>query len=101
LEIARQELIEETGIEAGSSTPLGRVHTSNCFLDEVCHLFLAEDLAEGPANPDPQEILQTRRVPFIEAVRMAERGEITDGISLAGIFRLMLHLNSSKSSRDR
>lgn len=94
LAIARQELREETGIEAATWRYLGRVHTSNCFTDELCHLFLAEGLTQGVAQPDPEEIIQTRRLPFEEAVSMAHDGRITDSISIAGIFRLAVHLNS-------
>lgn len=95
LEIARQELREETGIEAAGWEYLGRVHTSNCFTDELCHLFLATDLTQGVARPDPEEVIQTRRVPLEEAVRMASDGTITDSVSIAGIFRLSVRLASS------
>src|SRR5436305_1851000 len=40
VDIAKRELEEEAGIHADSWIYLGRVHTSNCFTDEVCHLFL-------------------------------------------------------------
>lgn len=86
IEIAKQELREETGIRAGTWKPLGRVHTSNCFVDEVCHIYLATDLEPGVAEPDPDEILQTQRVPFDQAMMMAQDGSITDAISIAGLF---------------
>jgi 8-oxo-dGTP pyrophosphatase MutT (NUDIX family) len=92
LEIAKRELTEEAGIEAATWTYLGRVHTSNCFTDELCHLFLARDLTQGMARPDPDEIIDTRRVPFEEAVSMTYDGRITDAITIAGIFRASMHL---------
>ena len=92
LDIAKRELIEETGIDAAAWIELGRVHTSNCFTDEVCHIFLARELTQGAANPDPDEILDTRRIPFEEAVLMACDGRITDAISVAGILRASAHL---------
>lgn len=93
LEIAKQELREETGIEAKTWEYLGRIHTSNCFMDEVCHLFLAKDLKQGVATPDPEEIIQIQRLPFKEVVKMANEGQITDSISIAGIFRLLVRMN--------
>ncbi len=93
LEIGRRELREETGIEARGWEYLGRMHTSNCFVDEVCHLFLATDLTQGRAQPDPEEFIRTQRVSFDEAIRMAYDGRITDSISIGGIFRLAVHLN--------
>ena len=86
IEIAKQELREETGIRAGTWRFLGRVHTSNCFVDEVGYVYLATDLAPGIAEPDPDEVLQTQRVPFDQALAMARDGSITDAISLAGLF---------------
>jgi 8-oxo-dGTP pyrophosphatase MutT (NUDIX family) len=92
LEIAKRELTEEAGIEAATWTYLGRVHTSNCFTDELCHLFLARDLIQGMARPDPDEIIDTQRVSLEEAVRMTCDGRITDAITIAGIFRASVHL---------
>jgi 8-oxo-dGTP pyrophosphatase MutT (NUDIX family) len=89
LESAKRELREETGLEAQTWEYLGRTHTSNCFLDEVCHLFLARDLTQGIAEPGPDESIQVRRVPFRDAVRMAKDGRITDAISIVGIFYLL------------
>lgn len=94
LESAKRELREETGIEARTWEYLGRIHTSNCFVDEVCHLFLAWDLTQGVAEPGPEEVLETRLVPFQEAVAMAMDGRITDSISIAGIFRLLARQSS-------
>jgi 8-oxo-dGTP pyrophosphatase MutT (NUDIX family) len=89
---ARQELMEETGIEAGSWTYLGRCHTSNCFVNEVGHLYLAQDLRQGEPRPEPDEELRTRRILLADAIEMAGDGRITDAISIAGIFRLAYHL---------
>jgi 8-oxo-dGTP pyrophosphatase MutT (NUDIX family) len=92
LDGAKRELLEETGLEASSWTYLGRCHTSNCFVDEVGHLYLAEGLAQGAAQPGPDEELVTQRVPVREALRMAQDGRITDAISVAAVFRLACHL---------
>jgi 8-oxo-dGTP pyrophosphatase MutT (NUDIX family) len=91
--IARRELLEETGIEAESWEYLGRVHTSNCFVDEVCHLFLATQLTAGAPSPDDVEVLRVRRESFAEVLAMAVDGRITDSISIAGVFRLLARLN--------
>jgi ADP-ribose diphosphatase len=92
VEVARRELLEETGIRAERWESLGRLHTSNCFVDEVCHLFLARDLVQGEPRPDPSEVIETRRVTFEEAVAMANDGRITDSITIVGIFRLLARL---------
>jgi 8-oxo-dGTP pyrophosphatase MutT (NUDIX family) len=96
METAIRELREETGISAGTWTYLGRIHTSNCFVHEVCHLYLAEDFTQSAAEPEPDELLEVMRVPFEETVAMAADGRITDSISIAGIFRLSSYLERAR-----
>ncbi len=45
--------------------------------------FVAWNLTRGPADPDPQESLRLRRIPFAAAVGEALSGAITDGPSVA------------------
>jgi 8-oxo-dGTP pyrophosphatase MutT (NUDIX family) len=85
-EMAR-ELVEETGLVALRWTPLGELHTSNSVTDERALLFLAEDLVQEAARPDPTEDLVTWRLPLAEAVAMAVDGRITDSMSVAGLLR--------------
>jgi ADP-ribose pyrophosphatase len=94
LESAKRELREETGIIAETWQYLGRVHTSNCFLDEVSYLFFATNLRQGPADPSPEEILRVQRLPFQEAITMVKDGVITDAISIAAIFHLMSRMTT-------
>jgi len=58
LDGAKRELKEETGLIASSWTFLDTLYTSNSFTDEVAHLFLAQDLTQGKAQPDHTEELQ-------------------------------------------
>ena len=83
----QRELAEETGLVASSWTPLGRVHTSNCVTDELGLLWLAEDLVEGPQDPDDTEVLRTWRLPLAEAVELAADGRLTDSLTVAGLLR--------------
>ena len=65
-----------------------QLHLSNSITDEVGIVYLAEDLAEGPTAFDETEVLDVRRLPLRDAVRMAESGEITDALSIAALLRL-------------
>jgi hypothetical protein len=65
---------------------------SNSVTDQIGHLFLAEELTEGEAQPDETEALWWRTVPLIAALRMAQRDELTDGFSLVGLYRAWHHL---------
>jgi 8-oxo-dGTP pyrophosphatase MutT (NUDIX family) len=88
VQIARRELLEETGYRARRMRKLGLFHTSNSFTDETAHLFLATGLTPGPSNPDGTEEIVPRRLAFAEAYRMAVGGEITDSLTLVALFWL-------------
>jgi 8-oxo-dGTP pyrophosphatase MutT (NUDIX family) len=87
LESAKRELKEETGLTALKWTELLKIHTSNSVTDEVGVVYLAEELTQGETAFEDTEILQIRKLPLKEVVDMAMKGEITDSISLAGIFK--------------
>ena len=86
---AARELDEETGSRAGTWRYLGAFYTTPGFTSELMHLYLATDLApadDGGLGPDEDERLELRRVPFAEAIAMAERGELQDAKSIVGLF---------------
>ncbi len=88
---APRELEEETGFRAASWQHLGAFWTAPGFATELMHLYLARDLRpahEDRLGPDEDERLELERVPWRDAVAMAERGEIADAKSLVGLFRL-------------
>lgn len=82
---AVRELAEETGFSAARLEPLGKIHTTPGFTDEVIHLFAAFDLTPGAASPDPHELLETERMPFETALAMVTRGDITDAKSVCAL----------------
>ncbi|MGQ9754066.1 MAG: NUDIX domain-containing protein [Thermaceae bacterium] len=75
LEAAQRELAEEAGLK-GRLTYLFRFYTSPGFTDEVCHVFLAEDLEEAPSQPDEEEVLEVVWMPPGEALEKHQRGEV-------------------------
>ncbi len=88
---ARRELEEETGQRAGSWRHLGSFFSAPGFTSEEIHLFLATDLApaeEDRLGPEEDEHLILTWMPWQEAVAAAERGEIRDAKSVAGLFWL-------------
>ncbi len=92
LESARRELAEETGLTAAHWTDLGPLHLSNSVTNEEGRVFLAQGLTVGEAEPEGDEILALRRLPFEEAYAMAMDGRITDGLSIIGLTRAAYHL---------
>lgn len=92
VESARRELLEETGLVAKDWTELMEMHLSNSVTDELACIFLAKGLEQREAAPEETEELAIRRLPFEEAYRMVERGEITDAMSVAAILKVKLLL---------
>lgn len=89
---ALRELEEETGMKAGKLQSLLQLHTSNSVTDELGYLYLATELTQGVQQlEDTEKDLQLMKLPFDEAVIMAQKGEITDALSVAGLFYLALN----------
>jgi ADP-ribose pyrophosphatase len=57
-------LLEEIGLSARRWTDLGEMYTSNCFTNERGYIFVAEDLSQGVAQPDPTEKLEIKSYRF-------------------------------------
>ncbi|MPR12488.1 hypothetical protein [Microvirga tunisiensis] len=64
--------------------------------DELAPCFVAWDLEQGTAEPDPQEDLAIRRLPFREAVAAALDGTISDAASVATL--LAVHARAAAKS---
>ena len=58
--------------------------------DEAAVAYLATDLVHGQAEPDPEEQLQFRWLPFEEVMTLIERGEITDALTVLPMQALAL-----------
>ncbi|GAB7024990.1 NUDIX hydrolase [Geotalea toluenoxydans] len=84
---SHRELMEETGLIATNLRPLGFIHSSPGFLDEVIHLFLATGLSQGKAQPEDYEDIEAVRLPMDEALEMALNGRIADGKTIAALYR--------------
>ena len=88
LAAAKRELIEETGLTAGSWAPLGTVDNSNGVTTDVAHMFVARDLKSGAPVPQGDERIELRWMPFADAVRSVLTGGITESVSVAAILKL-------------
>ena len=89
LETARRELREETGLTGGDWSELAGFWSSPGFLDERVHVFAAERLQEGDAEPDGDESVELVRWSLSEVA--SRLGEIEDAKTLAG---LLLYLRT-------
>jgi ADP-ribose pyrophosphatase len=92
---AQRELAEEVGYVAARLTPLVSYHTSKMVVDETAYLFSGEGLSVAPTPPDETEFIQVRPLPFREALRLVETGEIKDSMTVIA----MLHAARRRSVR--
>ena len=87
LPAARRELSEETGLEAAVWRDMGHIYVSPGISTEKLYLYLATDLRQGAAHPDPNEFLDVAWMDLAELVAMAERDEIHDAKTVIGALR--------------
>ncbi|MBT0568230.1 NUDIX hydrolase [Williamsia sp. CHRR-6] len=82
--IARRELVEETGLDAGRLTLLGTIDVAVGFCSQPNSVFLAEDLIEGRAILENEESdLIGRWWSRREVVTAIRTGAVCDAHSLA------------------
>ena len=90
-EMARGELREETGLTAERMTHLSTLQIAYGVMNQKHHVFLAEGLTMGAADPDAEENdLVVRRVSVEEFEGMVLDGTIVDNCSVAawGLYRI-------------
>jgi len=85
---AQRELAEEAGYRAGRLLKLCAFHTSKSVMEETAHLYAAEGLELVTRPSDPTEFIEVRAFPFAEVVRMVERGEIKDGMTIIAVLHV-------------
>lgn len=96
LEGGKRELLEETGLVANCWEPLLEMHLSNSVSDERAIIYLARELRQEQPEPEETEQLVIRKLPFAEALEMVEKGQITDSMSVAAIYKVQLLLAQGK-----
>jgi ADP-ribose pyrophosphatase len=82
---AVRELQEETGYRAAQWRALPGFYMSPGILNERMHVFVAEELTAGDPAREAGENIDNLVLPWDEAMRMAETGEIEDAKSLSAL----------------
>jgi ADP-ribose pyrophosphatase len=96
LAAAKRELIEETGYRAKRWALLTKYFASPGFLSEWMQIYLARDVREGAATPEPDENIEVFRLTLSEALALVAANKIHDGKTLIG---LMLYDAARRSGR--
>lgn len=90
LEGAKRELLEETGLTAGTWREIGRWQLSNSVTDEAAVAYLATDLRQGEPQPEGTESLEVKWLPFDEVVQLVDSGELVDALTVLSLQTLAL-----------
>jgi ADP-ribose diphosphatase len=81
----QRELGEEAGYEAARFTKLCTFHSSKSIVDETAHLYMAEGLHRVEREADDTEFIEVRAFDFDDVVRMVERSEIKDAMTVIAV----------------
>lgn len=83
--VARAELREELGFQAGTLEQLGTVAFAPGISNQFCDVWLATDLVAGEAEPEPEEVGLVQPLPVTpeEFDGLMADGAITDAATLA------------------
>jgi 8-oxo-dGTP pyrophosphatase MutT (NUDIX family) len=100
LAVARQELKEECGYRAAQWLRVIGGDVSPGTLDSSSSGYVAWDLQHGEPQPEPEESLSLRRLPFAAAVQMALKGEVTSLISVALILATQVRATDGSLPAD-
>jgi len=85
LSCAKRELEEECGFKGKKFEKLGEIWIAPWYSDERIHLFVATELIPCKQNLDEDEILTPQILPFDQAMKMIEKGEIRDATTILGL----------------
>lgn len=91
LQAAIRELEEETGYRCASLKHVCSFYTSPGFADEILHLYVAEELTKGEANPDEDEFLEIEAITLEEAQRYIADQKISDAKTILAVYAWQLY----------
>jgi ADP-ribose pyrophosphatase len=88
LTAAKRELLEETGFQAKRWKRILRFWASPGFVAETMSIYMARGLRHGAAQPEDDEVIETRFFPLTTALKMVMNGVIRDAKTISGILWL-------------
>ena len=96
LRAAKRELIEETGYRASRWRRILKFYASPGFVAETMAVYLATGLRTGEAEPEEDEIIDTRMVPLPTALKMVVTGKIRDAKTISSVLWLDHRLRTNR-----
>jgi ADP-ribose pyrophosphatase len=96
LETAKRELHEEAGLQAERYEMILEMQLSNSTTDEVSYSYIAKGISYIGEEPEEDEQLAIRKLPFEEVYQMVMRGEIRDGLAVASVLKAKALIDAGK-----
>lgn len=87
IESAKRELVEEAGIVAKEYQLIQTMHLSNSVSDEYGLIYIAKGLTFQDAQPDLDEELIVKKIPFNQLYKAVMNGDMTDSLTVAGVLK--------------
>jgi len=87
LNAAKKELLEEASFKANTWKHLITFNTSPGIFDETAHIFLARNLISSKGIQEGTTKIKVKKVPYVKALKMIERGEIADSYAVIGLLK--------------
>lgn len=92
---AKRELKEEAGITAERWDLIQEAFVSDSATDEYAYLYIARELEIGDPQPEEDEKLELRRIPFEELFQMVLEGRVQDSLTIMTVLRARCFLDPS------
>lgn len=96
LQAAQRELLEECGLVAKQWDEVMQFNTSNSVATEKAIIFLARQLQITYACPEPDEILQVKKIPFEELYQKVMDGRVSDSLTIAAVLKIKCMMHEGK-----
>lgn len=82
---AIKELKEETGYTSLRINLIGKFNPYNGVTDEICHVFLAEELSSGESANESSEEIEIITISNEKIEQLIKSGELWDGMTIASL----------------
>jgi ADP-ribose pyrophosphatase len=89
MQTAARELVEETGYQAGSLSPLHQFYSAPGICDELMHLIVARELTAGDHAREATEEIENRIADREQVKDWIAEGRIRDAKTLVGLYAFL------------
>lgn len=85
LTCAKRELIEETGYRTSKIKKIGQIYPVPGYSTEIIHIFKAQALVKGLAQPEDYEVIRLHPMTRKQIVSLFKKGQMQDGKSICAL----------------